>query len=81
MQSVGMISLAAGIFMSVIHFIACLLRMEKAGEVNKWNFTKYWLVACLGYIALELLMQRGFALYITRKIEGGLKDENKCIRS
>ena len=81
MQSVGMISLAAGIFMSVIHFIACLLRMEKAGEVNKWNFTKYWLVACLGYIALELLVQRGFALYITRKIEGGLKDENKCIRS
>lgn len=81
MQSVGMISLAAGIFMSVIHFIACLLRMEKAGEVNKWNFTKYWLVACLGYIALELLVQRGFALYITRKIEGELKDENKCIRS
>lgn len=81
MQSVGMISLAAGIFMSVIHFIACLLRMEKAGEVNKWNFTKYWLVACLGYIALELLVQRGFALYITRKIEGGLKDEEKCIRS
>lgn len=61
--------------------IACLLRMEKAGEVNKWNFTKYWLVACLGYIALELLVQRGFALYITRKIEGGLKDEEKCIRS
>ena len=81
MQSVGMISLAAGIFMSVIHFIACLLRMEKAGEVNKRNFTKYWLVACLGYIALELLVQRGFALYITRKIEGGLKDEEKCIRS
>lgn len=81
MQSVGIISLAAGIFMSVIHFIACLLRMEKAGEVNKWNFTKYWLVACLGYIALELLVQRGFALYITRKIEGELKDENKCIRS
>ena len=81
MQSVGMISLAAGIFMSVIHFIACLLRMEKAGEVNKWNFTKYWLVTCLGYIALELLVQRGFALYITRKIEGGLKDEEKCIRS
>lgn len=81
MQSVGMISLAAGIFMSVIHFIACLLRMEKAGEVNKWNFTKYWLVTCLGYIALELLVQRGFALYITRKIEGELKDENKCIRS
>lgn len=81
MQSVGMISLAAGIFMSVIHFIACLLRMEKAGEVNKWNFTKYWLVACLGYIALEWLVQRGFALYITHKIEGELKDENKCIRS
>ena len=55
--------------------------MEKAGEVNNWNFTKYWLVACLGYIALELLVQRGFALYITRKIEGGLKDEEKCIRS
>lgn len=81
MQSVGMISLAAGIFMSVIHFIACLLRMEKAGEVNKWNFTKYWLVACLGYIALEWLVQRGFALYITHKIEGELKGENKCIRS
>ena len=63
MQSVGMISLAAGIFMSGLggHFIFdALLRMEKAGEVNKWNFTKYWLVACLGYIALELLVQRGF---------------------
>lgn len=33
MQSVGMISLAAGIFMSVIHFIACLLRMEKQGKL------------------------------------------------
>ena len=45
------------------------------------EFYKVLAGCCLGYIALELLVQRGFALYITRKIEGELKDENKYIRS
>lgn len=69
MQNVANIALIAGMCMAVIYAASFSYRAHRIGAALDWGFWKYWLLIVIGYILIEIIIQRILVQYIMRKIE------------